>query len=315
MLRVVALGCLIAAVLSCTLPPVALPNQTATATDGKCPGTAAAVDSVGPFQYELPASTRFEYAYVKTESVCTLVVLNQTSTCYRLRVKNTTYTLTTTGSPSCKIGKVFFYSSFCPECFDADSILNVKAENGTILPTRADMVRKGDFVETFGEHGTYFEKVLHAYDHHSKPTVVLHIHFQNTVNGEKGFIGVTRNHMLPVSKTKLFSDRKATAAKYATPGMFLFGRNAHALEITHVTTKLNRVIMFYTWSDNIVVDNVYAHAYNFGQTWSYVESWAHKAMDLIFPNSKEPVPGSTTFTEPFENHVMPIVESIFDFFY
>jgi hypothetical protein len=198
------------------------------------------------------------------------------------------------------------------ECFDADAIVNVRSQDGSVIPTRAELVRKGDFVETFGDHGkTYFEKVLFAYDHNSKPGVVYQIHYKNVVTGEEGFIGVTKNHVLPVSQTGLFEERKPRAAKYALPGMFLFGRNANALEITHITKTQNKVIAFYTWSDNIVVDNVYAHAYNFGYVWSFIETWSHKLMDIISPN--DTVPGFA-LAEPFENHVMPIVESVFDFF-
>lgn len=535
MKHIVILAACIMLLYACEIPTVAIPNNTEASTDGKCPGTAAGTAKDAPFRYTLPVGDRFDYAYVKSGSTCSLVQLHQFINCYQLTEHDADYTVTFSGSATCpNIGKVFFYASSCPtatpttqaptttlessttvapttstttatttseptttiesttatptpvetttlaptttieptttatptpeetttitpttstveptttsapttaieptttatptpeetttvtptttemttttteptttleptttatptptettttveptttytpttttveptttatpttttvesttttpptttleptstaessttetptptqvttetatptqtdaptptptngECFDANAIVNVRSQDGSVVPTRAELVRKGDFVETFGDHGkTYFEKVLFAYDHNSKPGVVYQIHYKNVVTGEEGFIGVTKNHVLPVSQTSFFAERKPRAAKYALPGMFLFGRNANALEITHITKTQNKVIAFYTWSDNIVVDNVYAHAYNFGYVWSYIETWSHKLMDIISPD--DTVPGFA-LAEPFENHVMPLVESVFDFF-
>jgi hypothetical protein len=88
------------------------PPQTTPAVGGQCPGTAAFVDALAPFEYALPLGEEFCWAYVKTGSTCTLVLQNFQQ-CYQIQNVNAGKPLVTfSGSKNCgEIGKVSFYTS------------------------------------------------------------------------------------------------------------------------------------------------------------------------------------------------------------
>lgn len=99
-------------------PVVPLPATSVPAVGGQCPGTPAAVVTSAPYEYNLPADYRFDFAYVKEKSGdCKLVLPNTFVKCFYLSQQSSKYTVHFSGSAACKeIAQVSFYATNCPTC-------------------------------------------------------------------------------------------------------------------------------------------------------------------------------------------------------
>ncbi len=111
-----------------------LPPQTTPAVGGQCPGTAAFVDTLAPYEYSLSTGEEFCWAYVKTGSTCKLV-LQSFQQCYQLLHVNVRKPLVTfSGSKNCgEIGKVAFYTSSTMTPTPAPSTTSIQTT--TSVPT------------------------------------------------------------------------------------------------------------------------------------------------------------------------------------
>jgi hypothetical protein len=99
-----------------TCATVPLPAATVT-TSGDCPNTnnlSVYVDNSNSPSYDVPSGYRFEYAYVKKGSTCTLVQVGDNNVCFRTRLVDgvtVRVNVRSEAPTNCSIGKTFFYAS------------------------------------------------------------------------------------------------------------------------------------------------------------------------------------------------------------
>jgi hypothetical protein len=199
------------------------------------------------------------------------------------------------------------------ECYDANMIVNIMID-GKISQKRAGDIRRNDLVEVFNSDGTTsFERAIYSYDHDGVMGTVIRMDYENVVTGEKGYIAVTKNHVVLTSDDQEFANGQGVAARYIKKGTYLFGLNNAALKIVDISSYNTEIVSIQTHSLSLVVNGVYSYTYNYGSLFGFIETIGQRIGDYLIPESYD-LTFLKTISPGFVDYGLPVVDRLYSIF-